>query len=113
MQLSEATIASSNLVELCNWYAFGREYQQADVQSQAETELRRRKALSNKDWSDVKAQTIRTGQKEHVAVCAWGPYKTANVSDGNYGRTVQFIFGDFGPYGYSDNGRITSWQSKL
>jgi len=73
-------------------------------------ELISRKALSKRDVKDIEAGTIRTGMREHVAVCSWGPVIDVNRSGGIYGKSAQFVVDDFGPYFYSDNGLITSWQ---
>ena len=106
-------MSKMSLVELCQNYSASSAYGSTERSKHFLSELSRRKAFTAQEWKDVKAGTIRTRQREHVMVCSWGPYDRANVSAGVYGRHVQYIFGDFGPYVYVKDGRVTSWQQAL
>lgn len=109
---AEALRGMSDL-HLCQQYALGRSLNAGEFQLAIRTELDRRGAVSPAQWDDIVGQRIRTNMPEHVAVCSWGPYQSINTTAGSFGRHNQIVFGDFGPYVYTENGRVRSWQARL
>jgi hypothetical protein len=110
--MSEATLKSKSLLDLCQTYASHRDSGDygAPVAVQIQNELIRRKKLTGAQLADIKTHTIRTGMPEHIAICSWGPFSDVNQYGGIYGAHNQFVIGDYGTYIYTENGRVTSWQ---
>lgn len=97
-------------LELCQHYAVTKSRLTKPWTKAAMDELIRRKAVTEAEIADISKEVIRIGMREHAAVCSWGPYKDVNTSVGSWGRHRQYVMGDFGPYVYTENGRVTSWQ---
>lgn len=106
-----ATMSSRSDLELCQTYAMGRAGLSPAWMNAAEAELMRRKAITNDERIDAERQRVRIGMKEHVAVCAWGPYVTVNRTTGSWGTDKQYVMGQFGPYVYTRNGVVTAFQN--
>jgi hypothetical protein len=74
-----------------------------------ETEKKYRK------WGKRVVQAIKDGKifigmtKEQVRA-SWGPPDRSNRSVGSWGVHEQWIYGDFGPYLYFENNKLSSWQ---
>lgn len=96
-------------LQLCQTYSVARTYNNSQHMNRAKWELKRRGALSDRDISDITSQTIRTGMKEHVAVCSWGPYEDINTTVVGSHESKQFVI-DLGTYFYTRNGRVYAWQ---
>ena len=105
---TEAELREASPRQLCQGYAANKF--NANNQALYANELFRRKLITAKEWTDVQGGVIRTGMREHVAVCAWGPYSHINSSAGRFGQHNQIVIDDFGPYIYTENGKVTSWQ---
>lgn len=117
---TQEELSRSSLVELCDMYSYHKAVSQADSYGAWSVpfiplyynELVRRRALTGQNVADIKAHVIRTGMKDYVAICSWGPTSDINSSGGVNGSFVQYVMGGYGlgEYIYARNGRIVSWQ---
>ncbi len=107
--LSPEDAAAATDLQLCQTYSAAREIGATQQSDPALAELRRR-GLSAREMADIEGQVVRTGQREHVAICAWGPYWDVNETVVVGSRSRQFVLGDFGPYVYTDGRLVTGWQ---
>ena len=65
----------------------------------------------NSYWFNVaKKQKIKIGMPEKILIMSWGEPIKINENVGSWGVHKQYIYGDFGPYVYVENGKVTSWQ---
>ena len=55
--------------------------------------------------------TIFIGMSESALIACWGKPRDVNKTVGEWGTHKQYVYGDFGPYVYVENGYVTSWQS--
>lgn len=67
-------------------------------------------------WGAARIREIRNGEislgmTEDQVLASWGSPRKVNNSTGRWGNHQQWIYGDFGPYVYLENGRLTSWQN--
>jgi hypothetical protein len=108
--LDPAAVSRASNLELCQTVAQGRQLNSADWIATARAELVRRGAMTDEELVDVNRQRVRIGQREHIAVCAWGPYIDVNETVGRGFRQRQFVMGQFGPYVYTDGRRVTGFQ---
>lgn len=108
---SEAVMRKASNVELCQAYAISKNPYSAAVQAAVRRELARRGSVSKQDQADWNKGFVRIGMSEHVAVCSWGPYFDVNTTTGAWGVHRQYVMGQFGPYVYTENGRVTSFQN--
>ena len=99
----------SNL-DLCQTMAWARTVNDWQRINRSRTELIRRGAVSKRDLADIDAKEIRTGMRDYVAVCAWGPFSDINRSGGSYGSFDQYVMYPMGTYVYTRNGKVDSWQ---
>lgn len=53
---------------------------------------------------------IWIGMSEDQLVKSWGRPNDVNSTVGSWGSHEQWVYGDFGPYVYVENGTVTSWQ---
>ena len=105
-----------NAIQLCQEFArarntptYDRFYEQ-NIQI-IRTTMEQKNLFTAAEWRDIDNEYIRTGMSEPVMVCVMNhPYFRVNSFNSIYGSSKQYIFGDFGPYVYLDNGRVTSWQ---
>lgn len=104
------TLSSMDNLALCQAYSANQRVSPERSQ-QAMNELVSRKALSQKDIDDIQDGVIRTGMRDYVAICSWGPYKDVNRTTTRYGTSSQFVIDTFGPYIYAEDGRISAWQT--
>lgn len=78
-------------------------------------ERRREEARLIKKWGKktVKAimeEKVFIGMTKAQVKASWGSPKDINRSVGSWGVHEQWIYGDFGPYLYFENGRLTAFQ---
>lgn len=106
-----ATMQAATPLQLCQTYAMAKNTYAPDWLNASIDELKRRGSLSKQELSDISRQRMRTGMSEHAAVCSWGPYVDVNTTTGSWGVHRQYVMGQFGPYVYTENGRVTSWQN--
>jgi hypothetical protein len=97
-------------LQVCQAYAMARAGFMPNVMIDAETELRRRKAITPEELQLVMDQRIKVGTREHIAVCAWGPYVDVNSTTGSWGTSKQYVMGQLGPYVYVRGGKVTAFQ---
>lgn len=71
-------------------------------------ETTRRKLSFNS--SLIRSEKIRMGMSECELYASWGFPSSQNRSVGSWGVHVQHVYGNFGSYVYTENGRVTSWQ---
>jgi hypothetical protein len=69
-----------------------------------------KKVVRKKYWEDVKEGKMRLGMNKEEVVCSWGMPEDINRTVGIGGVHEQWVYGDFGPYLYFDDGVLTSWQ---
>lgn len=67
-------------------------------------------------WGAARIKEIQNGQislgmTEDQVLASWGSPRKVNNSTGRWGSHQQWVYGDFGPYVYLENGRLTSWQN--
>ncbi len=79
-----------------------------EVLAMAKAEAVRRKLSLNQ--SLVRAEKVRIGMTECELYASWGLPEKQNRSVGAWGIHTQHVFGSFGAYVYTQNGRVTSWQ---
>ena len=48
---------------------------------------------------------------EKMLIMSWGKPISINENVGSWGVHKQYVYGDFGPYVYVENGKVTSWQN--
>lgn len=60
---------------------------------------------------DIRNERISMGMTEDQVLASWGYPRKMNNSTGRWGTHQQWVYGDFGPYVYFENGRLTSWQN--
>lgn len=108
----EVTMQAMTPIGLCQSYAMARNVTYSSSWLNASMdELKRRGVLNEEELDLISKKRVRLGMSEHAAVCAWGPYKDVNTSRGSWGIHRQFVMGDFGPYVYTENGKVTSTQN--
>lgn len=54
---------------------------------------------------------IMLGMPEKMLIMSWGKPISINENVGSWGVHKQYVYGDFGPYVYVENGKVTSWQN--
>lgn len=59
----------------------------------------------------VKAEEITLRMNECTLVAAWGKPISKNTAVNSRRVLVQHVYGDFGPYVYTVNGTVDSWQN--
>lgn len=74
----------------------------------ARTEATRRKLSFNQNL--VRAEKVRIGITECELYASWGLPERQSRSVGSWGVHIQHIFGLSGPYVYTQNGIVRSWQ---
>ncbi|MDZ4136681.1 MAG: hypothetical protein U1D06_13985 [Paracoccaceae bacterium] len=108
---SDAALRKASNVELCQTYARAKSPYAPAWQAAARNELIRRGAVTKQDQADWSKGLVRIGMAEHIAVCSWGPYVDVNSTTGSWGTHRQYVIGQFGPYVYTENGVVTSFQN--
>ena len=58
----------------------------------------------------IRSEKIRMGISECELYASWGYPDDQRRTVGRWGIHIQHIYGNFGPYVYTENGRVTSWQ---
>ena len=58
----------------------------------------------------IKAGKVVTGMNANELRGAWGAPSDANRTVSRWGTRTQHVYGDFGPYVYTRDGIVTSWQ---
>lgn len=53
---------------------------------------------------------IFIGMSRSALIESWGRPQKINTTVTEYGKEEQFVYGNFGPYVYVENGKVTSWQ---
>lgn len=81
-----------------------------DLQKYFDNEAKRRKLKINKNL--VKEEKVKMGMSTCNLFASWGLPQSKNDTVGSWGVHTQFVYGDFGPYVYTENGSVTSWQQK-
>jgi hypothetical protein len=74
-----------------------------------DAESKRRRAGIDKNL--VKSEQIQIGINQCTLYASWGYPKSQNRAVGSWGVYIQHVYGDFGPFVYTENGRVTSWQN--
>ena len=74
-----------------------------------DAESKRRRAGIDKNL--VKSEQIQIGINQCTLYASWGYPKSQNRTVGSWGVHIQHVYGDFGPFVYTENGRVTSWQN--
>ncbi len=74
-----------------------------------ETEANRREL--SLDSNLIRSKTLRMGISECELYASWGHPSSRNRTVGSWGVHIQHVYGDFGNYVYTENGRVTSWQN--
>ncbi len=73
------------------------------------TEALHRKLSFNS--SLIRSGKIKIGMTECELLASWGYPHDKHENVGRWGVHIQHVFGNFGPYVYTENGRVTSWQN--
>jgi hypothetical protein len=107
--LDPGAVSRASDLQLCQTLAQGRQVNNADWIRATREELQRRGALTADELADVNRLRVRIGQREHVAVCAWGPYIDVNETVTTNTRSRQFVMFDR-TYVYTDGRRVTAFQ---
>lgn len=89
-------------------------YTDADYES-LKAEVKRRKLLSDEEWSLVQNRQIKMGMREQVLWLSWGRPERVNEDVTPQGRSRQLgyncdTYGLCHTYVYVDGGVVTSWQ---
>lgn len=108
-ELTREDAAAMDNLQLCQTYANAKGFNNAQWLNRAKHELKRRGAVTERDLSDMAKGVIRTGMKEHVAVCSWGPYKDINTTVVGSYESKQFVLPNYSFF-YTRNGRVYAWQ---
>jgi hypothetical protein len=108
-ELSAEQAAAMSNNQLCQAYSHAEKYGHPNRLSSALRELKKRGAISDRDYKDIRAHRIRTGMKEHIAICSWGPYEDINSTTMRGYQSRQIVI-DLGTYIYTENGRVYAWQ---
>ena len=58
----------------------------------------------------IKKGKVFIGMNKEQVRLSWGLPQEINKSGGKWGLHEQWIYGDFGPYLYFENNKLTSWQ---
>lgn len=58
----------------------------------------------------IKEGNVFIGMTKEQTRASWGLPQEINKSGGEWGIHEQWIYGDFGPYLYFENNKLTSWQ---
>lgn len=58
----------------------------------------------------IREEKVLIGMTECDLYASWGYPQSENRSVGSWGVHIQHVYGDFGPYVYTENGRVTSFQ---
>jgi hypothetical protein len=107
--LDPGAVSRASDLQLCQTLAQGRQVNNADWIRAAREELQRRGSLTADELVDVNRLRVRIGQREHIAVCAWGPYLDINETVVPGVRSRQFVMFDR-TYVYTDGRRVTAFQ---
>lgn len=94
----------SSGTELCDWYA--NRYAGDDL---AEKELRKRRLLTDREWTVIKGRVPRVGERELVAICIWGMPEDKNTTVTAVGTRVQWVY-SASRYIYFENGKLTAFS---
>ena len=112
--LSGAAVAVGGLL----WLVYGVLANAAPDQLEAGDKVRRLEHLKNnsenyntQEINSIINGTIFIGMSESALIACWGKPRDVNKSVGEWGTHKQYVYGDFGPYVYVENGYVTSWQS--
>ncbi|NKX40356.1 hypothetical protein HGG71_02610 [Rhodobacteraceae bacterium R_SAG2] len=108
-ELSQEAAASMTNIQLCQTYAYAKSFNDAQRLNRVKHELKQRGAVTEQDLSDMAKGVIRTGMKEHVAVCSWGPYRDINTTVVGSYESKQFVLPNYSFF-YTRNGRVYAWQ---
>jgi hypothetical protein len=95
---------------LCQNYSLARTNGFASSRQAILAEIDRRQLLSEDERQRVLRGQMRIGMSELAAVCSWGPYYDVNTTTTSAGTNKQIVMGQFGPYVYTENGRVTAFQ---
>jgi hypothetical protein len=66
--------------------------------------------LSNKLQYQIENSKISLGMTEEQLIASWGRPRDINTTTGSFGVHKQYVYGDFGPYVYVEDGKVTGWQ---
>jgi len=66
---------------------------------------------SENAWSYIKNEKVYIGMTEQMCKLSWGKPQKVNRTTGSWGTKEQWVYGDFGPYLYFDNGTLTTIQN--
>jgi hypothetical protein len=58
----------------------------------------------------IKEKKVLIGMTKEQVIISWGKPRDINRTGGAWGVHEQWIYGDFGPYLYFENDKMTSWQ---
>lgn len=66
--------------------------------------------VTERELQAIENRQIFIGMSEEALLLSWGNPSDINSSTGAWGVHKQYVYGDFGPYVYVENGKVTSWQ---
>lgn len=109
--VNQVQISRASNLTLCQTYAQAKSPYAPEWQAAVRAELSKRGAITSRDQADWNKGFVRIGMAEHIAICSWGPYIDVNTTTGSWGTDKQFVIGQFGPYIYTRNGKVTAFQN--
>lgn len=68
------------------------------------------KHWGQKVLSAIKSGKVSIGMTKEQIIMSWGKPHSINRTGGKWGVHEQWVYGDFGPYLYFENNKVTSWQ---
>ena len=82
----------------------------AKVESLTRAKIAGSSSFSSRERKAIMSGDIFLGMSEKALLLSWGDPEDVNTSVGDWGTHKQYVYGDFGPYVYVENGIVTSWQ---
>lgn len=108
--LKKSQVSRMSDTQLCQTYAAARGWGNTQHKLAARQELKARGAVTEQELKDISERVIRNGMREHIAVCAWGPYTEVNTTQVSGLSSRQFVL-PLNRYFYTRNGLVYAWQS--
>ena len=66
--------------------------------------------FSTREIDAILNETLFIGMSELALRASKGMPSNINTSTGTWGTHKQYVYGDYGPYVYVEDGKVTSWQ---
>lgn len=86
-----------------------REEKLRELQEKREKE-RIREQYDERTAQAILNKEIFIGMSRSALIESWGRPQEINTTVTKYSKTEQFVYGDFGPYVYVEDGKVISWQ---